>query len=185
MSQETGPWMPMYWGDYLADTTHLTTFQHGIYILLIAAYWRRGKGLPDDDKYLRSLTKTQTAPRLAVREILSGLFYLHDGLWKHKRLEYEILRSSERLQSARANGRAGGLAKSKLVTPTPTITEESKAPLSPPNGGAVIPMKGNGNGRRRQGYSNRDSFQKAVEYIEAREQTGGAESSPDDIKLLP
>ena len=185
MSEKNGPWMPIYWGDYLADTTHLTTHEHGIYLLLIANYWRRGSGLPDDNEYLARITRMSVRSAHLARNLCKQFFYIEDGLWKHKRIENEILRSSERLQSARANGRAGGLAKSKLVTPTPTITEESKSPLSPPNGGAVIPMKGNGNGRRRQGYSNRDSFQKAVEYIEAREQTGGTESGSDDIKLLP
>jgi hypothetical protein len=40
----------MYWDAYLADTTHLTTEEHGAYMLLLAAMWRRNGSVPDDDK---------------------------------------------------------------------------------------------------------------------------------------
>ena len=50
------PWMPLYVGDYLGDTGHLTTTQHGAYFLLMMHYWRKGE-LPDDDRQLSKITK--------------------------------------------------------------------------------------------------------------------------------
>ena len=44
------PSMPMYWDAYLADTTHLSTEEHGAYLLLLAAMWRRDGWVPDDDR---------------------------------------------------------------------------------------------------------------------------------------
>lgn len=123
-----GHWMPIYWADYFADTTHLTTEEHGAYLLMIGAYWRRGTALPDDPAFLASVCKLTVRRFKVVSNKLSDLFVIFDAFWYHVRVEKELLKSSERLLSARANGRAGGLAnglaKSKLLTST--LTEERK-----------------------------------------------------------
>jgi uncharacterized protein YdaU (DUF1376 family) len=135
---ETGAWMPMYWGDYLGDTMHLSTIEHGAYLLLIATYWRRGKPLPDDDLWLANVTKLSPKKWKMVRPKIADLFHVTGGSWEHRRVEKEILRSSGRLKSARAAGTAGGIAtgvaKSKLTTTTTTSTvkKERIPPKNPP-----------------------------------------------------
>lgn len=109
--QETGAWMPMYWADYLYDTQHLTTEEHGAYLLLIAAYWKRAKPLPDDDRWLAQVAKVPRKRWNPIRKRLSEFFDVSEGVWRHKRVESEILRSSERLRSARAAGRASAIAR--------------------------------------------------------------------------
>lgn len=110
----------MFWGDYFGDTMHLTTEEHGAYLLLLGTYWRRGKPLPDDDRDLATVTKMTPKKWKMVRPKISEFFDISEGVWRHKRVEKEILKSSARLSSARAAGKAGGKAKRKLTTTTTT-----------------------------------------------------------------
>lgn len=91
----------MYWADYLADTTHLSTFQHGCYLLLIAAYWRRGKPLPDEQEYLASLCQCTLDKWSRYGSPVKAMFSCKNGLLVHKRIDLEILRSCGRIESAR------------------------------------------------------------------------------------
>lgn len=50
------PWMPLYVGNYIADTQHLTTLEHGAYMLLLMHYWMHGE-LPSDEKRLSLVAK--------------------------------------------------------------------------------------------------------------------------------
>src|SRR6202040_3610116 len=82
------PWMPLYVGDYLGDTGHLTTTQHGAYLLLMMHYWRKGE-LPDDDRQLCKIAKLPLKTWNEYRATLQDFF--HDG-WKHKRIHAELER---------------------------------------------------------------------------------------------
>lgn len=46
----SAPAMPVFPDAYLADTTHLSTEEHGAYFLLLMAMWRRNGTVPDDDR---------------------------------------------------------------------------------------------------------------------------------------
>lgn len=133
-----GIWMPFYWGDYFGKTSGLSCEEHGAYLLLLGAYWQRGRSLPDDDRYLATATRNSLKKWKIIRPKIIEYFSQKDGELVHDRIEKELLRSSERITSARANGRAGGVAKAKLVTVTVTSTEEVK---ETPSLRSVVPAK--------------------------------------------
>jgi uncharacterized protein YdaU (DUF1376 family) len=99
------PWMPLYVGDYLGDTGHLTTAQHGAYLLLMMHYWRKGE-LPDDDRQLAKITKLPLRTWRDYRATLQDFFY--DG-WKHKRIDAELQRMTEVSAKRAIAGQRGGL----------------------------------------------------------------------------
>jgi uncharacterized protein YdaU (DUF1376 family) len=106
--------MPLYVGDYLGDTGHLTTAQHGAYLLLMMHYWRKGE-LPDCDRQLSKITKLPLKTWCDYRPVLQDFF--HSG-WKHKRIDAELermLRVSEKRAIAGQKGWLGSaLARMKL-----------------------------------------------------------------------
>jgi uncharacterized protein YdaU (DUF1376 family) len=108
------PWMPLYVGDYLGDTGHLTTAQHGAYLLLMMHYWRKGE-LPDCDRQLSKITKLPLRTWCDYRPVLQDFF--HDG-WKHKRIDAELARmlrvSEKRAIAGQKGGLGSALARMKL-----------------------------------------------------------------------
>ena len=108
------PWMPLYVGDYLGDTGHLTTTQHGAYLLLMMHYWRKGE-LPGDDRQLSKIAKLPLKTWCEYRETLQDFF--HDG-WKHKRIDAELERmmrvSAKRAIAGQKGGIGSALARMKL-----------------------------------------------------------------------
>jgi uncharacterized protein YdaU (DUF1376 family) len=98
-------WMPLYVGDYLGDTGHLTTAQHGAYLLLMMHYWRKGE-LPDDDGQLAKIAKLPLRTWVDYRPVLQAFF--HDG-WKHKRIETELARMMRVSEKRSVAGQKGGL----------------------------------------------------------------------------
>ena len=87
--------MPLYIGDYLADTMHLNTQQHGAYLLLLFHLWRRGS-LPDDDTALAKITGLSAKEWNSTRPVLEPYFRVNEGVWQHNRVERERVRIAAR-----------------------------------------------------------------------------------------
>lgn len=97
-------WMPLNVGDYLADTGHLSTTQHGAYLLLLMHYWRK-RELPTDDKQLAAIAKLPLRIWLDMRETIQAFFF--EG-WRHKRVEAELQKRMEVSEKRAAAGAKGG-----------------------------------------------------------------------------
>lgn len=96
---KTDIWMPVYIGDYLADTIGLSKSEHGSYLLAMMAYWR--KGGPLTDKEIRSILGDDA-------ETILEFFYQENELWNHKRINAEINAANIKKETAQKNGKNGG-----------------------------------------------------------------------------
>jgi uncharacterized protein YdaU (DUF1376 family) len=105
------PYMPLFVGDYLRDTRHLTTEEHGAYFLLILEYWAKGGKLPDDDAQLARIVNLSPAKWRKVKPIVKQFFQVQDG-WHHKRIDEELDYAAARRERARnaANAKHGKAA---------------------------------------------------------------------------
>jgi uncharacterized protein YdaU (DUF1376 family) len=119
-------WMPLYVADYLGDTMHLTTLQHGAYVLLLMHYWKTGP-LPADQEALAAISKVEKRTWPSVWAKLSGFFTENaDGTLHQKRMDRERKRWADISDKRSDAGKRGAEAKHR---PHPN---GGGAPITPP-----------------------------------------------------
>lgn len=96
--------MPLYIGDYLRDTRHLTTLQHGAYLLLIMEYWTKGE-LPKDCEKIRKICGL--TPQLWRSNSLA-IASMFTPDWRHSRVERELQKAKEISLKRAVYGAKGG-----------------------------------------------------------------------------
>ena len=115
MSAKPDTWMPLVIGDYLKDTTRLTTEQHGAYLLLIMSYWVDGPPA-DDDEDLAAIMGFDAKNWRKNRPKIERFFRIENGQWRHKRIDAELARWAEKKQLYADRAAAGGRAKAAKST---------------------------------------------------------------------
>lgn len=102
--------MQLYVGDYLADTLHLTTEQHGAYLLLLMTMWRNGAELPNDPAKLARIARV-TPKRWGQIWSEIGAFFEVDGeTIRQARLTKEFQKAVSISQERKTAGEKGGKA---------------------------------------------------------------------------
>lgn len=105
------PYLPFYCADYLADTIHLSTVEHGAYFLLLMAYWQTGKPLPNDDQILASICRVSPYLFKKIKKNLLNFFKIFDKNLIHVRLEVELQEYAEKADAARARAEKGATSR--------------------------------------------------------------------------
>ena len=102
------PSMPVFLDAYLADTTHLTTEEHGAYLLLLMAMWRRDGSVPNDDGDLARIVGMTLDQWLLTKKRLASLLIIKRRFISQKRLQKEWNYAKEKRDKNAVNGSKGG-----------------------------------------------------------------------------
>lgn len=114
------PYIQLYAADYLADTMHLTTEEHGAYLLLIMNYWQTGK--PLQSERIPNVVRLNKSRFNEIEKTLSDFFTItEDGLWVHERIERDLafVRSKSDKASESAKKRWSKTSRKRVGTDEP------------------------------------------------------------------
>lgn len=103
------PYMKFYVSDYIGDTMHLSTVEHGAYMLIMCSYWQKQKA-PHEDK-MHQIARMPKSEWADIRETLAELFKIKDGLWTHKRIDAELKQVKVQAKKNREAGIKSGEAR--------------------------------------------------------------------------
>lgn len=119
------PYIQLYVADYLADTMHLTTEEHGAYLLLIMNYWQTGK--PLQCERIPNVVRLSKSRFSEIEKTLSEFFTITEhGFWVHQRIELDLafVRSKSEKASDSAKKRWNkNPCKQPFLNQSPTITK--------------------------------------------------------------
>jgi len=105
------PYMQFYVGDYIQKTLHLSTEQHGAYLLLLMALWNGDASLPNDPAKLARITRVSPKRWPAVWAEIAMFFTVDDGRISQDRLTKERQKVLSLSQERKHFGSLGGKAK--------------------------------------------------------------------------
>ena len=85
----------MFWFDFFGDTKGMNGFEQGVYALLIGNYFINRGPLPDDNDRLARMTQLSEEQWLSVRPAIAPKFRIRDGLWRHSRIDRDLVEKEE------------------------------------------------------------------------------------------
>lgn len=136
------PYIQLYVADYLADTMHLSTEEHGAYLLLIMNYWQTGKPIPKNR--LPAIAKLSNERWTDVEESLNEFFTEDEqGCWVHSRLEADLARVRGQSKQASKAGKASAAARKAKREAAKLL--ENKGDSNDRSTVVDVPLQQNGN----------------------------------------
>lgn len=146
----SAPFMQFYVADYLGDTRHLTTEQHGAYLLLLFTMWRSDGRLSNDPRKLARVTGCTVSRWSKISADVMAFFEVQGDEIVNRRLTLELEKAQEKSIKRAQAGTRGGNAKALKTHKAPVAIasgllchssepepEVAKATLSEPKGSSV------------------------------------------------
>lgn len=140
---------PIYSGDYLRDTRHLTPQKHGVYFLLLLHCWDQRGPLPLDEQECAGIANCRSSDEIeSLRYILAKYFVRMDDGFYNPRMQKEIERA-EAISAERSKaGKKGYQAKAKQLpsksqasASTPTTTTTTTTTTTPTKVKDIVGLK--------------------------------------------
>lgn len=116
-------WMPLYIGDYLGDTGHLSQGQHGAYLLLMMHYWSKNMLQASVEQCYKIARAYSEEEKENVRLVLADFFTLDDGNYVQSRINSELERVNSITESNKKRAQAGAAARWKDKENAPSIIQ--------------------------------------------------------------
>lgn len=107
------PYMQLYIADYLADTMHLSTEEHGAYLLLMFNYWQTGKPIPKTR--LAKIARLSNDRWISVESSLNEFFSDNGMEWVHERIERDLTAVMATQKQRSAAGKASAEKRKNTV----------------------------------------------------------------------
>ena len=125
-------WMPLYIGDYLSATTHLSAEESGAYLHLLMHQWKNGS-LPADSESLRRIARVDKDAWSIAWAVL-GLFFDHaQGFPVQLRLERIRVEWQDKKTKSEAKATAAANARwAKQVIDAPSIASSTPQAMPQP-----------------------------------------------------
>lgn len=125
--------MSLYVGDYLQDTTKLSTEQHGAYLLILMEMWKAGGRIPDTEAELAASARLPVKRWRQIGGMVRALLMsTEDGFVTQKRLAKEIERVSRLSETRRAVSDLGVMARA-------IQKRRALEPIGAPKGLSIVP----------------------------------------------
>ena len=136
-------YLPLFTGDYLRDTRHLTPLRHGVFLLALFHCWDTKGPMPLDEQERAGICNCRSADEIeAMRYILNRYFVRMEDGWYNKRMQSEIERS-ESISHARSEaGKRGYEARAKRL-PSKSQAIAKQVHLSPSPSPSLSPSSKN------------------------------------------
>lgn len=140
------PALPIFTDALLGDTQHLSQAEFGAYMLMLIVAWRTEDcSLPNDDKYLARITRSDRNWR-RIKEAVIGFWTVgNDSQLRQKRLSKERLRVTELTLQRRSAGTSSALKRNNSPSTSAGVSfqrtgNEKLAPIPIP----ILKKEGNG-----------------------------------------
>jgi len=141
-------------GDYAKKAGHLSPLEHGVYTLILDAYYDTEQA-PTEAQAMRVARARNPDETQAVTTVLSEFFNLRDGRYYQQRVEDELDAAKAAAERNRTNGKLGGRpARARKTTrvpaglevgsknnPNPLIQESTTKEKPAPKRGQSIDLK--------------------------------------------